>query len=187
MPGGKVLRTFTFEDGEVREAFQLTIREAKRWEAGRIHKLTQEAYALRTQAEPPYRALSETVVDVRRQLANGGAVVAVIVDMEGEHIVGALRYREDAPGVLLGYRLAVAPAFQRRGVASRLLQRLDRVALYEGCDEIHLHVRRTSPELIALYAKFGYHLVDASKGPEYSHPVFQVVAKHIDNNARRLY
>jgi ribosomal protein S18 acetylase RimI-like enzyme len=187
MPGGKVLRTFSYVNGEVRENLPLTIREAKRWEAGRVHALTQEAYALRAQADPPYRALSETVEDVRRQIEAGGAIVAVTADMEGEHVVGALRYREDAPGVLLGYRLAVSPKFQRRGIASRLLQRLDRVALYEGCDEIHLHVRRTSPELIALYEKFGYHLVDASKGPEYSHPIFQVVAKHIDNNARRLY
>lgn len=187
MPGGKVLRTFTFENGRVLEQLPLTIREAKRWEAARVHALTQEAYALRTQADPPYRALSETAEDVRRQLETGGALVAVSVDMEGEHIVGALRYREDAPGVLLGYRLAVSPHFQRRGIASKLLQRLDRVALCEGCDEIHLHVRRTSPELLHLYEKFGYYLVDASKGPEYSHPVFQVVAKKIDSNTRRLY
>ncbi len=187
MPGGKVLRIFEYEDGKVRETLPLTLREAKRWEAGRIHALTQEAYALRTQAEPPYRALSETVEDVRRQIENGGAIVAIAVDMEGEHVVGAIRYREDAPGVLLGYRLAVSPHYQRRGIASRLLQRLDRVALYEGCDEIHLHVRRTSPELIALYEKFGYYLVDASTGPEYGHPIYQVVAKHIDSNARRLY
>lgn len=187
MPGGKVLRTFTYENGRVTEQLPLTVREAKRREAARIHALTQDAYAQRTQADPPYRALSEAVDDVSRQMEVGGALVAVTVDMQGEHIVGAIRYREDTPGVLLGYRLAVSPRFQRRGIAGRLLQRLDRVALYEGCDEIHLHVRRTSPELLRLYEKFGYHLVDASKGPEYSHPVFQVVARTIETNTRRLY
>lgn len=179
MPGGKVLRVFTFEDGEVREELPLTIREARPRDVAGVQAVTQEAYEGRQKAEPPYAALSETEDDVRRHLEAGGALVALTVDMEGEHIVGAIRYREDAPGRLLGYRLAVKPEHQRHGIARKLLERLDRVALVEGCAEIHLHVRRTSPELLDLYGKCGYALVDEARGPEYSHPVYQVMARFL--------
>lgn len=181
MPGGKVLRTFAFEGGVVREEIPLTIREAKRRDAAAIQAVTQTAYAGRQKADPPYAALSETDDDVRAHLEAGGALVAVTVDMEGEHLIGAIRYREDAPGRLLGYRLAVLPHHQRHGIARKLLDRLDRVALIEGCNEIHLHVRRTSPELLDLYAKCGYSLVAEERGPEYSHPVYQVVARFLTN------
>ena len=94
------------EDGVVREEMPLTIREAKPRDVPDIQAVTQEAYAGRQAAEPPYAALSESEDDVRKHLEAGGALVAVTVDMDGEHIVGAIRYREDAPGRLLGYRLA---------------------------------------------------------------------------------
>jgi ribosomal protein S18 acetylase RimI-like enzyme len=186
MPGGKVLKIYTYENGVVQEEMPLTIREAKPHEAARIHEITHDAYAGRDTADPPYAALAETVEDVEEHLKAGGALVALTVDMDGERIVGAIRYREDAPGVLLGYRLAVSPDCQMRGIARKLLVRLDRVALVEGCGEIHLHVRRTSPELLSLYEKCGYQLVDETRGPEYSHPVYQVVARFIDTNTRRI-
>jgi ribosomal protein S18 acetylase RimI-like enzyme len=186
MPGGKVLKIYTYENGVVHEELPLTIREAKPRDAGEIHAVTQAAYQGRDDAQPPYAALGETVNDVKNHLDEGGAMVAVTVDMDGEHVVGAIRYRVDAPGRLLGYRLAVSPEVQHRGIARKLLDKLDRVALVEGCGEIHLHVRRTSPELVELYGKCGYHLVDETRGPEYSHPVYQVVARFIDTNTRRI-
>jgi tRNA threonylcarbamoyladenosine biosynthesis protein TsaE len=179
MPGGKVLKIYTYENGVVQPELPLTIREGRPRDAEEINAVTHVAYRGRDDAEPPYAALSETVEDVKSHLAQGGALVAVTVDMDGEHVIGAIRYREDAPGRLLGYRLAVSPPFQHHGVARKLLERLDRVALVEGCGEIHLHVRRTSPELLELYGKCGYHLVDETRGPEYSHPVYQVVARFI--------
>jgi ribosomal protein S18 acetylase RimI-like enzyme len=179
MPGGKVLKIYTYENGVVQEELPITVREARPRDVARIHAITQAAYAGRGAAEPPYAALSETEDDVRAHLEAGGALVAVTADMDGEHVAGAIRYREDAPGRLLGYRLAVSPEYQRHGVARKLLERLERVALVEGCNEIHLHVRRTSPELLELYGKCGYHLVDEARGPEYRHPVYQVVARFI--------
>lgn len=62
--------------------------------------------------------------------------------------------------------LAVAPEFQRRGVASMLMHRIESDLRLKGCPKINLQVRNTNPEVLAFYASLGYsddHVVSLGK------------------------
>lgn len=170
MPGGKVLKIV-----EHTHVPEIHLRPAIPDDALEITGITHAAYRLRVKADPPYAALSEGPDHVIEHLGMGGGIVA---EAEGR-IVGCMRWRVESPGILLGYRLAVSPDFQRRGIGSRLLARLEGVAQREECRQVHLHVRRTSPELMDLYARFGYSIIIDNPEPEYNHPVYVVMRKRV--------
>lgn len=170
MPGGKVLKVF-----EYTPSAELIVRPARVGDAEEITALTLAAYSLRVKADPPYAALSEGPEHVREHLSLGGGIVAEA----GGRVAGCIRWRVESPGILLGYRLAVSPDFQRRGIGSRLLARLEGVAQREECRQVHLHVRRNSPELMDMYARFGYSIIIDNPEPEYNHPIYVVMMKRI--------
>ena len=85
-------------------------------------------------------------------------------------------------GVLLGYvgllavldeghitNLAVRPEYRRRGVASALLDALDRLAAERRMAFLTLEVRSSNAAARALYAKHGYEAVGLRKN-YYEHP-----------------
>jgi ribosomal protein S18 acetylase RimI-like enzyme len=153
----------------------VTLRNANLDDADAIEAVTRAAYELRAERIPPYKALSETAADVRRHLEHGGAVIA---EFESA-VVGAVRYREQRPGALLLYRFAVAPGHQRHGIGRRLMAEVERIAHESGYDEVHLHARRTCPDLIAAYERLGYHGVDDPTEPDYNHPVYLLMSKTV--------
>ena len=88
----------------------------------------------------------------------------------------------DRDGVLLGYvgllavldeghitNLAVHPEYRRRGVASALLDALDRLAVERRMAFLTLEVRASNAAARALYAKHGYEVVGCRKN-YYEHP-----------------
>ncbi len=52
--------------------------------------------------------------------------------------------------------LAVAPAFQRQGMAAQLMSAGEALLLARGCPKISLQVRSSNLEVIAMYEKLGY-------------------------------
>ena len=52
--------------------------------------------------------------------------------------------------------LGVAPGWQRRGIASRLLERLFAGARAAGCTQVFLEVRAGNAAARALYARYGF-------------------------------
>ena len=58
------------------------------------------------------------------------------------------------------YALAVAPAYQRQGVASRLVAELETALTRQGCLKINLQVRASNERVIAFYEKLGYAVED---------------------------
>lgn len=152
-----------------------TLRAADIADADGIEAVTRAAYELRAERIPPYKALSENADDVRRHIERGGAVVA---EMDRK-VVGAVRYREQRPGALLLYRLAVAPGHQRHGIGRRLMAAVEDIARRSGYDEVHLHARHTCPDLIATYERLGYHAVDDPTEPDYNHPVYLLMSKTV--------
>lgn len=152
-----------------------TLRKANSGDAEGIEAVTRAAYEQRAERVPPYMALSENSDDVRRHLDRGGAVIAEAAS----EIVGAVRYREQRPGALLLYRLAVAPGHQRHGIGRRLMAAVEDIARRSGYDEVHLHARHTCPDLIATYERLGYHAVDDPTEPDYNHPVYLLMSKTV--------
>ncbi|MBK9440690.1 MAG: GNAT family acetyltransferase [Comamonadaceae bacterium] len=52
--------------------------------------------------------------------------------------------------------LAVAPAFQRQGMAAQLMAAGEALLLSRGCPKINLQVRSSNLGVIAMYEKLGY-------------------------------
>ena len=57
-------------------------------------------------------------------------------------------------------RIAVAPQWRRRGVASKLLEESFALALEKGARSAILEVRPSNKSAISLYHKLGFHLVE---------------------------
>lgn len=157
------------------EALVVTLREGIIGDAEAIEAVTRAAYERRQERIPPYKALSETADDVRRHLALGGAVIAE----ENGRVVGAVRYREQRPGAMLLYRLAVHPDCQRHGIGRRMMAAIEAVAQRRGYTEVHLYARHTCPDLIATYERLGYREVNDPTEPDYNHPVYLLMSKSV--------
>lgn len=101
--------------------------------------------------DPPSGATLETLEDVREALAQGGALIA----WEGETPVGSARFRLDTDELYIG-RVAVSPAYRRRGVAKAIMLRMEDVALRYGLSRLHVGVRMSLPGNVQLYESLGY-------------------------------
>ncbi len=133
-----------------------------------VLEVTTAAYAgYAGRLTPASSALGETAGAVARYLERGGVIVA---EAEGQ-IVGAVRYEPDADFVYLA-RLAVAPAWQGRGLGRRLVEAVEEWAVLLGLDEVRLGVRLELPSNHELYRHLGYvedGLAPFSHEPRYSY------------------
>jgi ribosomal protein S18 acetylase RimI-like enzyme len=66
-----------------------------------------------------------------------------------------------------------APAARRRGVARKVLRRLESLARESGLGTLHLETNRTLTEAQSLYRKEGYREVDAFNDEPYAHHWFE--------------
>jgi ribosomal-protein-alanine acetyltransferase len=81
----------------------------------------------------------------------------LIVAEAGESVAGyaLVNYRHGSKRARL-YTIAVAGAFQRRGIARRLLAAAERSARAHGCGTMRLEAREDDAGAIALYESSGY-------------------------------
>jgi ribosomal protein S18 acetylase RimI-like enzyme len=105
-------------------------------------------------------ALSETLEDVRGAMVAGGAVLA----FDGASVVGSARFRPDDDALYVG-RVAVLPAYRRRGVASTMMRFLEDVATTLGRHALHVDVRDSLPGNVALYQSLGYQVTAIESHP----------------------
>lgn len=79
-----------------------------------------------------------------------------VAEAEGQLLgYGLLICRQDSPAARL-YSLAVAAAARGRGVASALLDSLEKAARRRGCTELRLEVASRNAVAIGLYRRMGY-------------------------------
>jgi ribosomal protein S18 acetylase RimI-like enzyme len=52
--------------------------------------------------------------------------------------------------------LAVSPDFQRKGIATQLMQRAEALLIKAGCPKINLQIRETNQAVIAFYRRLGF-------------------------------
>jgi ribosomal protein S18 acetylase RimI-like enzyme len=131
----------------------IQVRRAEPAEAELVHRVMRAAFAeYEGVLRPPSGANEESVADVARAMqADGGAVLAFV----GAEAVGSARYRLAADHLEVG-RVAVLPAWRRRGVASRLMRFCEALAPRLGRDEVRVDVRAALPGNRALYERLGY-------------------------------
>lgn len=138
------------------------VRAATIEEAELVHAIMLSAFEeYRGVLDPPSGALTETVANVRDEMAKGGALLAIVC---GEP-AGSARYALMSDHIYFG-RLAVLPTMRQRGVARAILCAMDQIAKNLGSREIRLATREVLGSNLRLYESAGYKVVARSLHPK---------------------
>ncbi len=78
-----------------------------------------------------------------------------VVGIEGDELIASAMFGYEGHRGWVNY-LAVAPAHQRRGHASAIMQWGEQVLEMRGCPKINLQVRSSNTAVIAFYKSLGY-------------------------------
>jgi ribosomal protein S18 acetylase RimI-like enzyme len=131
-----------------------------------VHRIMQEAFEeYRGVLEPPSSTHEETVEDVRRAFATGGAVLA----WQGEEAVGSARF-QPRPEYLYVGRVSVLPAWRGRGIGAAMMTFIEEHARALGQPETRVEVRLSLPSNVGLYRRLGYRTISEQphpRGPAY--------------------
>jgi ribosomal protein S18 acetylase RimI-like enzyme len=114
--------------------------------------------------QPASGANTETVADVERAMAAGGAVLA----WDGDHPVGSARFALHPDHVYVG-RVSVLPTHRRRGIATAMMGYLEDLGRREGRTSVEIAARASLPSNVRLYESLGYtaYAIDPHpRGPE---------------------
>jgi ribosomal protein S18 acetylase RimI-like enzyme len=127
------------------------LRRAAVADAAAIRDLTCAAYAkwiplIGREPTPMTADYEEAVRKHRFDLVEAGGELAALIETVAE------------PDHLLIENLAVAPAFQGRGLARRLLAHAEALAATLGLGEVRLYTNKLFAENVALYSKVGYRI-----------------------------
>lgn len=91
--------------------------------------------------------------DIERKLNVDSDLLLVAV--QNSNIVGSVMGAYEGHRGWVNY-LAVSGQFQRQGIATKLMQRVEADLMRKGCPKINLQVRNTNDSVLALYASLGY-------------------------------
>jgi ribosomal protein S18 acetylase RimI-like enzyme len=157
----------------------ITLRAATVDDAQVILEITRAAFEeFRNRLEPPSGALNETLESL---IANTfqpdrGATLAF---MNGEP-AGAARWEvQPQRAYLYVGRVAVLPAYRRRGIASALMQWVDDHARALGLPAVQFGVRLQAPQNIRFYERLGYYVAEYSGHAGFDHPTFVWMRKDL--------
>lgn len=130
---------------------RLRIVEPNAGDADAICGLIREAFSNRPQIDPPPPALSETPETVAAALAGGFGVLAIV---DGEP-AGVVMVSIDGP--LAGIsRVSVRPGFQRRGIASALVEMVLEQLTTRGVTAVELVARAEFPAVVGWWRRHGF-------------------------------
>jgi ribosomal protein S18 acetylase RimI-like enzyme len=110
--------------------------------------------------------------------------------VENGQIIGCVELRKEEDKLYLGM-LTVSHTIQNKGIGKQLLYAAEDVARKLGCHAIFMNVLTVRKELIAWYARHGYHDTGARKpfaftDPRFGFPKqpleFMIMEKEISNN-----
>jgi ribosomal protein S18 acetylase RimI-like enzyme len=143
----------------------MEIKQARSEDVEAVHEVVRGAFEeYRGVLAVSVSALDETVEDVRREISGGRVLVA----LEGREIVGTVRY-DLKPDCLYVGRLAVLPAYRKRGVGAALMDYVERLATALGRMRIQLATRESVPSNLRFYQRLGYRVVERvahARGPD---------------------
>jgi ribosomal protein S18 acetylase RimI-like enzyme len=140
-----------------------------------VLRLAVEAFAeFRDTLIPPPGILRESVEDVAQYIETGGAVIA----WDGDLPVGSARFHPEPDHLYVG-RVAVPPAFRRRGIASAMMRVLEDHARSLGFTETRVQVRQALPSNVALYRSLGYCPISTDPHPRVPEAMIITLAKRL--------
>jgi GNAT superfamily N-acetyltransferase len=110
--------------------------------------------------QPPSGALRETLTDVGNRQRDG----IVLVAQSGDELIGSL-YAARKDDALYLTRLAVVPAWRRRGVGRALVREAEAQACRIGATRLILRVRVNLPDNHAYFQAMGFTRTDEGQDP----------------------
>ena len=129
-----------------------------------LHALVHGVFgALRI--DPPSSVLRETVADFAARLASE---TCFAVEADGR-LIASIFCAPDGDALYVG-RLAVAPDWQRRGIASALIDAAKDEARRVGARRVTLGARISLPGNVALFRRHGFAVVRATCHPGFTMP-----------------
>jgi predicted N-acetyltransferase YhbS len=124
--------------------------------------------------DPPPSALRVTELDIVAHLQSGGGAVAEV----GRALAGSAVWVERDDGLYLA-RLAVAPAFRRRGIARALVLAAETAARGAGLPVLRLSTRLALLDNRRLFAACGFVETAREAHPGYAEPTFVNMEKRL--------
>jgi ribosomal protein S18 acetylase RimI-like enzyme len=132
--------------------------------ADELHVFTQGVFGV-LDIDPPSSALKETAADFSARLKDE---TCFIVEVDGR-LVASIFCAVDGDALYIG-RLAVAPAFRRRGLANALMEVAKAEARRRGAKRITLGARISLPGNVALFRHHGFVVVRETCHPGFTTP-----------------
>ena len=132
----------------------IQVRLASAADASGMLRVSRTAFAARRPVDPPADALSDTLADVERALAEGWGVCA----FDGDRMVGCLLVAHDGEAATLR-RVSVLPTETRRGIAKAMISGAVSLAVDAGLKRVEVLCRREFPELADWWGKHGFGLL----------------------------
>lgn len=137
---------------------KLLLRRAAAADAAAVRTLTRAAYAkwvplIGREPKPMQADYDHAVVAHRVDLGLLNGEIAGLIETI------------DQPDHLLIENVAVAPAFQGRGLGRRLMAHAEQLARQLGHAEIRLYTNARFTENVALYQRLGYRIDRQEEGP----------------------
>jgi predicted N-acetyltransferase YhbS len=126
--------------------------------------------------DPPSAALRETVETIAAHIAADGGACAV---SGPEGIVAVLLWAEKEGDALYLGRLAVPPAWRRRGLARALVAAAEAEARRRGLARLTLGVRLVLEDNRALFAGCGFVETERTCHPGYTEPTSATMEKRL--------
>jgi ribosomal protein S18 acetylase RimI-like enzyme len=154
---------------------RVTLREATDADVPSLVAVLIAAFEeYRGRLDPPSGAHDETEEQLRDTLRGAHAVLA----HAGRGLVGCVFYAPMCDYVDL-FRLAVLPAYRRRGVGRALIEYVEMRALALDIPRVQLGVRVALPANRAYYERMGYSFLEARTHTGYAEPTYVILEKQL--------
>lgn len=140
----------------VQGTIDITVRRAEPRDAPAIHEVMKRAFEGLEGRGYSQMAIETAILSaeaIRPRIAQQGAHV-LVAEIE-DQFVGTASGMEEYESLHV-CSIAVAPEYQRHGIARRLMEELEKLARRSGCHKLFLQTAWSMTEAIMLYRNLGY-------------------------------
>lgn len=138
---------------------QLKLRFADQGDAETMLRVITAAFSARQPLDPPARALSDTLADVRERIATQLGLIASDDTGVAGCLFCSVHADAEVPFAML-HRVAVLPGHRRKGVACELVMAAAELASEAGMRRLQLIARRELPAVIAWWREYGFDIAE---------------------------